>query len=298
MENYRISVALATYNGASFLNDQLQSIFNQTLKPFEIIVCDDRSTDQTHTILQAYQDKGLLKFQINDTSLGVIKNFQKTISFCRGEYIALSDQDDIWMPEKLEQCIKEMKKIEKNNTKPALVFSDLEVVDENLNVISSSLWQHLRAKPWKETFSSILFGNVVTGCAMVINQPMADALKNIPPQAMMHDHWAALIAFGFGQYGFITDRLVKYRQHTLNVTNNYKRNLKNRIATLFKDVRQSFKNNGFLEKELNQAAAFEGLFKTQLPEGHQQMLSKFLILKKAGFLKRKYRSFLSNNLSN
>src|SRR5690554_1467232 len=98
-----ISIALASYNGEKYIKEQLDSILNQTIQDFEIVVCDDASTDNTWEILQQYEAKDK-RFKIfrNEQNLGFKKNFEKAISHCKGEYIALSDQDDIWIENHLE----------------------------------------------------------------------------------------------------------------------------------------------------------------------------------------------------
>ena len=96
MEKCRISVALASYNGGNYLKEQLESIYAQSLLPNEVIVCDDCSTDNSIEILNAYKEKHCLRYFINEKNLGFVKNFDKAISLCSGDYIALSDQDDVW----------------------------------------------------------------------------------------------------------------------------------------------------------------------------------------------------------
>ena len=100
-----ISVALACYNGENFIYEQIQSIINQTITDLEIIICDDKSTDNTIDIIHNIKDKRIKLYQ-NNIQLGVVKNFEKAISLCNGEYIALSDQDDVWVEKKLEKQLK------------------------------------------------------------------------------------------------------------------------------------------------------------------------------------------------
>ena len=99
----RISIAMATFNGEKYLREQLDSIYSQTLLPYEIVAADDCSTDRTTEILEEYRIKKGLKYLVNEHNIGVVKNFEKAISLCQGDYVALSDQDDIWFPEKLEK---------------------------------------------------------------------------------------------------------------------------------------------------------------------------------------------------
>jgi len=124
---YLISFALATYNGSKYLKEQLDSFYNQTYKNFEVIVVDDVSTDDTVKILEQYKRKYGLIYFVNSTNLGVTKNFEKAISMCSGEYIALADQDDIWLPKKLEI-------LHKNIGDSSLIYSNACIINENSEI--------------------------------------------------------------------------------------------------------------------------------------------------------------------
>lgn len=142
-EHPSISVAIATYNGEKYLEEQLDSILSQTLKPAEIIVCDDRSTDGTVKILEQYSRKGLLSYYVNEHRLGFIGNFKKAVSLCSpANYIALSDQDDIWLPSKLKQAAEYLQKID-DAEHPVMVYSDLILVDQDKNIINYSFRDEL-----------------------------------------------------------------------------------------------------------------------------------------------------------
>ena len=135
-QNKLVSIAMATYNGEKYLRKQLESIYNQTYKNIEFIVCDDRSSDKTVKILQEYQNKYGLKFFINEQNLGFVKNFEKAASLCTGEYIAFADQDDVWLPDKIEILLSEIG----NNS---LICSDAKLIDENNNQVAESLVKNL-----------------------------------------------------------------------------------------------------------------------------------------------------------
>ena len=124
MEKKTVSIAMATYNGGNFLVEQLESIYSQTYKNFEVIVVDDASKDHTISILEEYKDKYNLKYFVNEKNLGVTKTFEKAILYCKGEYIVLSDQDDIWKKNKLEILLKKI-------GTSSLIYSNAEIIDEN-----------------------------------------------------------------------------------------------------------------------------------------------------------------------
>src|SRR6185436_6024182 len=164
-----VSVAMCTYNGANYLNDQLRSIACQTLPPAELIICDDGSIDKTIEIIQNFKQQTSIPISLyqNSTRLGIIKNFQQAISLCNYEYIALSDQDDIWMPDKLNKQIQFLE----SKREVQVVFADLLLVDESLKSLNKTLLElyHFtsqRKKQWRKgkAFSLLLKnGNVVSG---------------------------------------------------------------------------------------------------------------------------------------
>lgn len=135
-----ISVVMATFNGARFLDEQLGSVLFQTVQPLEVIVCDDRSDDETVSIVESWMDRLPLKYYVNESRLGVVRNFQRACSLAtEGNYIALCDQDDIWKPDKLEKSRIALEKID-DHSSPAMVYTDMEVVDENKKLLNVSFW--------------------------------------------------------------------------------------------------------------------------------------------------------------
>lgn len=171
MGNQRLSVAMCTYNGAQYLQEQLDSIAGQSRLPDELVVCDDGSTDVTLEILEDFQ-KGAsfpVKIYRNETNLGPIKNFEKAIMLCSGDIIALSDQDDVWMPQKLEK----FKKALKDHPNAGYVFSNALLVDEMLRPLGSTIWEIVsftarqrRRFGQGHQLEVLLNYNVVTGATM------------------------------------------------------------------------------------------------------------------------------------
>lgn len=285
-----ISVVIATYNGSKYLEEQLTSIFNQTYKNIEVVVCDDISTDNTVQILQNYQKKYRLRYYINNSRLGVIKNFEKAITYTQGKYVALSDQDDVWKPDKLELSLQHLKDIEKKyvDGKPTLVFSDLTVVDENLNIISNSYWKYMKLNPRNTQLNRVLVENVMTGCTALMNKATVNMALPIPKDAMMHDVWFLLVASCFGNVSYIPNKTVLYRQHSSNVLGANKIPLYQKIKNgIFK-----IKNKDFLllGPEIKQANLFYNTYFDKL--SHQkdklEIIKAFISIKNSSFLKKKY----------
>lgn len=283
------SVALCTFNGEKFLQDLLDSILYQSIPADEIIIVDDSSSDGTVEILKQYADKfPQIRLHLQDVNLGPIDSFEKAIQLTRYSYIFLADQDDIWKPNKIESMLSVSANIP--DDKPLLVFSDLEVIDEYGNLIFPSFWKMAGLKPHISTFKSLLFSNSVTGCASMINAKMKGFMVSIPKGVLMHDHWIALIAYGFGQIILLNDQLVKYRSHSKSVTS------KNNVNIFWKITKQidQFSDiyGDFLKREINQGILFNNSFRNYLSNENQNHLDRFIDLKNKSLLQRKIESYL------
>jgi glycosyltransferase involved in cell wall biosynthesis len=216
----KISIALCTFNGERFLKEQLSSIAGQTRLPDEIIICDDCSDDGTWEFLENFREKSdfPVKCYRNQKGLGSTKNFEKAISLCTGDLIALCDQDDVWMPHKLE--IMESKFLE--STDIGAVFSDGDVVDENLKPLGYTLWEHIgfhhgkREKMKDGNQLMVLLKHVIaTGATLVFRNSLKEYILPIP-SGWVHDAWIALLAATGKCLGFIPAPLILYRQHGNN----------------------------------------------------------------------------------
>jgi glycosyltransferase involved in cell wall biosynthesis len=217
----RLSVALCTYNGSRFLEKQLNSVLNQTIAVDEIIICDDNSSDETIKIINIYQDKnpGLIHLFQNKPGLGTIKNFEKAIYKTTGDLIFLSDQDDIWYPEKVEKSINFFKK----NQKCVLLFSDGDLIDHEDLKIAGSLWTKWgfddeKKSLWsnnKLAFNSLVKGdNKITGATVCFKASLKNKIYPIAlPLDYWHDGWLGTHAAAVEGLFFINEPLIKYRVH-------------------------------------------------------------------------------------
>ena len=216
----KISVAMCTYNGARYLRQQLESIAAQTQLPYELIVCDDTSTDESVTIIEEFAAGAHFPVQVhlNTTNLGSTKSFERAISLCSGDVIALCDQDDIWLSSKLARFAVEFAR----KFQVGMVFSDAEVVDEDLRPVGYSLWDKLNfGRDERERllsgrgFGSLLQGATVTGATAAFRARFKSLLLPIPDDLpIIHDAWIALLIAGVSELVPLSERLVKYRQHT------------------------------------------------------------------------------------
>lgn len=283
-----ISVAMATYNGSKYLTEQLDSILSQTLRPAEIIVCDDQSTDNTAEILEEYRSRGLLNYYINDQRLGFIGNFKKAVSLCNpANYIALSDQDDIWLPSKLILASKYMKNIDETDS-PAIVYSDLILVDQDKNLINPSFRSELGQGGYIYCLETLFFGCFVNGCTMLMNPAMRSYFPTIPDQgALNHDTWISMIAYTFGNADIVPEPQVYYRSHANNATEvgDFKR--KGRLKRLFSEIIHSLKKNDLFEDQISFASEFYNTFQERLSPEQKSLFVRFINLKGKSWLHKK-----------
>jgi glycosyltransferase involved in cell wall biosynthesis len=205
-----ISVAMATFNGARYLQEQLESILGQTIVPREIVISDDGSEDCTIPIIESYQSRNShIKFFINPHKRGFIKNFENALLHCSGDYIALADQDDIWESCKLEVLMN-------NIGSQLLIHSDAVVIDTGGTVLYRS-WTSFYHKRIDQDFIDYLCKkNTVTGCTSLFKKELVPLIVPFPDEVLFHDWWLALVAFRNGGIAYVDKPLVRYRLHSGN----------------------------------------------------------------------------------
>jgi glycosyltransferase involved in cell wall biosynthesis len=239
--NYDIAVLLATYNGAKYIREQLESLFQQSCNEFHLYVRDDGSSDDTMKIVgqfrEMYPDRVTI-LKDSQKHRGAAKSFMYLLENVDSEYYMFCDQDDIWMLEKIEKTLARMKEVEKvitdaGNTAqvngsaamsgsaeknvPILVATDLGVVDEQLNLLSESFNKDLKIDVFRKHPELICVRHVVTGCTMMFNRAAKLASLPMSPRATMHDEWVALcVHFKGGVISILDDATILYRQHTSN----------------------------------------------------------------------------------
>jgi glycosyltransferase involved in cell wall biosynthesis len=227
---YSISIALCTYNGEKYLYEQLESISKQTRLPDELVVCDDGSFDSTVQILRDFKKRSSFPVRLycNEARLGYTKNFEKAIKLCKGNIIVLCDQDDVWVPYKIEKLEYHFK----NNPNIGYVFSDAFIVDERLFPLSYTMWDNISfSTSQRRLFKNgnqvkvLLKHNVVTGATMAIREETRDWFLPISDK-WVHDEWIALLLSAIGIKGdFIEEPLISYRQHHQQAIGAQKNNL-------------------------------------------------------------------------
>lgn len=224
MNKSNIAILLATYNGEKYLREQIESLYNQTFKDWTIYVHDDGSFDRTLEILGEYEKIKnnfiVLKYP---SQKGASNNFFSLLQAVEARYYFFADQDDKWLPNKVEISLREMQKREKEG-RPTLICSDAYVTDENLNIVSSSLWKQAGTHPeYLDTFDKAGASPFVTGCTMLINKAAKESvLWKYKEKATMHDAYITLCVLkAKGEVHPIFTPLLYYRQHNGNTLGAY-----------------------------------------------------------------------------
>lgn len=213
---------MATYNGAKYLREQIDSILRQTVQDFELIVCDDCSSDETMQILCTYAaiDPRIKVYQ-NEHNLGFKKNFEKAISLCSGDYVALSDQDDIWMSEHLNMLMEEM-------TPEADIICGRPIFVNENNQELPSQYDYFKMdyipRTQMEVARHMLLGNgSYQGASMLIKRSFFDIALPIPSGANYHDSWFAVLSCFLGGLIYVDRPTMRYRRLTDSITLSTKR---------------------------------------------------------------------------
>ena len=236
-----VDVLIATCNGEKYVKEQIESILNQTYKNIKVIVSDDRSDDSTPNILKELAEKdSRITLNLQQERLGVVGNFEFLLKQVQSNYYMLSDQDDFWLPEKIEKSVQ---KLEEDGSD--FVFGDLEVVDQDLNTIYPSFGDFMllnrKIKKYIGTNKLNYLYNCVTGCTVLGKKEFIEKILPIPTisKYLIHDHWMGLMMSIYGKNSYIEEKYIKYRQHGNNQVGTNKLSHK---FTKMDDVRELFIN--------------------------------------------------------
>lgn len=205
-----ISVAMAVYNGEKYIKEQILSILKQLKCNDELVISYDKSSDNTYRIISelAVRDDRIKIF--SGPSRGIIKNFENALLNCKNDYIFLSDQDDIWLDNKVNDVIKTFK-----DTGADVVLHDCMVIDEKNEAISLSFF---KLRHCKQGFLFNFLHNSYIGCCMALKQNFLSNVLPFPEKIPMHDQWIGLIAEKKGSSAFLNVPLIKYRRHSNNAS--------------------------------------------------------------------------------
>ena len=266
----KISIAIATYNGAKYLPEQLDSLLAQSRLPDELIIVDDKSSDNTLNIIKDFQDRAPFKVIIeqNEKNLGYTQNFNKALEKTRGDLVFMCDQDDVWLPDKLATV--EQYSIEHSNA--LVIMNDAVITDSNLiKSASTKLGQFESA--------GISVSNFVMGCCAMVRRDLLDVCLPIPNGFQGHDSWIVKMAEGVGSKHILPQPLQLYRRHNQNESHHVVNNIDkvSRLKVIWRDILNSLNitrkeklsfqifQNSLFSKGVHQAGfRADGSLRTQL----------------------------------
>jgi len=239
--NLTVAVLMTTYNGEKFLKQQLDSILSQTYQNYKLYISDDNSSDSTVQIISKYQNNHPDKifYKVNQNNIGFVENFENLIAQSDENYMALSDQDDIWRSDKLELEMQEMLAFEKvDKNRAYLVHSDLSMIDEKGKLLNSSYFKY-RNYSLKNTkdLGHILGPCGVMGNTLLLNKKLKNLILPFPDNLDVHDYWIALNCELFGTRKTLNTPLVQYRIHQNNSSNSTNILTKNSFLKLNRDIK-------------------------------------------------------------
>lgn len=299
----RIDILLATYNGARFLSEQLASLERQTHSDWRLLVRDDGSSDGSLDMVREWS-KGISRpveiIEDGRTGLGASLNFAALLEQSDAPYFACCDQDDVWLPEKLEVMLASLRQAEQRGSKdgPIMAYSDLRVVDADLNLIAESFREFSRRPrlyPGRE-LRQVMMHNVVTGCASLGNAAVREEALPIPPEASMHDWWLAMVAAGLGQLVWVPQAKILYRQHGGNTLGANPNDPLSQIRYVAGNLREAIaRSRKLLADTQKQAGAFVARYGEALPREDCAILESYSRLPEMGIAKRK-EFFLRNKM--
>ena len=213
----KIWVLMSTYNGMTYIEEQIESILSQKNCDVHLLVRDDGSTDATLDILKSYEKKGSLTLISDNINLGPAKSFLKLLEMAPDDgYYAFSDQDDYWNSDKLERALEMLTQAEENNM-PLVYYSNSDVVDQNLNSTGKKVYSGKQ----NPTLERVLCGYGIQGCTMVLNKALRDIFLSVDmskERIGMHDFFLCDLCMVCGGKILYDDfATMKYRQHESNV---------------------------------------------------------------------------------
>ncbi len=287
-----ISIVVSTYNGEKFLKEQIDSIIEQTYPNLEIIIADDASTDNTRKIISGYQSYPSIKIIYRENNIGYSQNFYEAAISASGDYIAFSDQDDIWLPEKITTLYHAI-------VNHFLVYSNSELIKENKEYIGKKLSDVRKMGDVKSTIGFFL-DNVAWGHTILIKKELLKYFLPLP-QNVEYDKWLAVLATCLTGIKYVDEPLTLYRQHFTSITKTIieKSSGARKNAIRYNDFQkqllwlETLKNNP-LEKEKEFYAKFYQLFLKKKKGYFVWPLFFFMLKHEKQICNFRPKSFLSN----
>lgn len=261
----KVAIVLSTYNGEKYLREQIDSILNQTYTNFELIVRDDGSKDDTVKIIKEYIEKSDKEITlIEGKNLGFIKSFFDLLKRADADYYSFADQDDIWLPNKIELAVNSLNKLD--NTKPNMAFSNVDYYDTEMNFMGKG-----DSSGKKPSFLNSLYECINQGMTMVINKKARDhIINNLPEKCFFHDWWTYMICTAFGSVVQDDVVTVKYRRAKTNATVEGQ----GKITLLIWRIKKLLLGDGMKDIK-KQITIFKNLFYKDLSKENKKIIDTF-----------------------
>jgi hypothetical protein len=290
-------VILAVYNGQDHLAPTLDSLFGQTTNDFNVIARDNGSKDDTLEILKSYKYKfdGRLRIIEGEPTGSARANFAILMQETKADYVLCADHDDIWMPDKVEMTLRSMKEGEAKFGKstPIYFFTDVVVVNKDLEVINSSYWNFKRIDPGiSARLSQCLVCPPMLGMASGMNRALVDLSNPVPEKVTGHDWWALLVAATMGKVIFTSAKTALYRIHGQNDSAPKQVGI---VPYLSAKLGAGFVRHG-LGRRMDQADALIEVYGPKIPPAQMAILQGFSKLRHEGFLRRRVTLVARNYL--
>lgn len=273
-----IAILMTTYNGEKFLDNQIESIISQSFKDWKLYVRDDGSSDRTTDILNKYvlKDKRINRITDNLGNMGVKSSFLYLLKITDADYFMFCDQDDIWLPQKIECSLRAIKKC--STRLPGLVYTNLTTFYGEDTYKRSNFYSRMDMA----NLNRILSSNGITGCTVMINRAMAEFTKYIDPtRIVMHDWWFGMCATTIGNVAYISTSTILYRQHDNNQVGT--------DTNIFKRLLRIFNYTDEMKRQVvavEQAKYFIETYQNELSEANKKEIEDFVTLNEQPFLKR------------
>lgn len=292
-----IDILLTVYDGERFVGEQLRSLQAQTHADWRLWVRDDGSTDGTADRVRtaAASDGRIRLLPADGVRRGAVGGFGWLLETVESDapYTMFCDQDDVWLPRKIEVTLAAMRQAEREAAggTPVLVHTDLTVVDADLSVVDPSFWRYQAIRPELTGLNRLLVQNCVTGCTAMLNRSLRELVAPLPSEALQHDWWVALVASALGRIVHVPEPTILYRQHGRNDTGArlYRRGLR---AALWRAVQAHGRTQhlrGFLRRSAGQATALLRCHEERLDPRQRDLLRRYAELPDCGPLRRKLR---------
>ena len=292
IETPTIQVLLATYNGAAYVEEQLQSVLEQSFRDFEILVADDGSTDDTIQLIEKFQvlHPKRIRIVFRSRVAGAARNFMRLTKVCTAPYVMYCDQDDVWHADKIQRLLDACRTEEATRPEtPVLVHSDLTVVDSSLQVINRSMFDYQHIDPACVGVGQLALNSVVTGCSLLMNRQLALLIANDDPDSMaMHDWWISLAAAGFGSIQCVAEPTVLYRQHGTNAIGAKPPGGVDYFASRVWSIARGGRRNRNLRKAFRQAHSFMLVHGDRLRPEDRHALNFYAALALLGPIRLRY----------